>query len=80
VPDPPLNPKEWGYYWTLAQVGFEMVLPIGAGALLDNYLGWTPWGVVVGAVIGLTGGVLHLVVLMKQYDRDESSRRGREPR
>ena len=36
--------KNLGYYVTLAQVGLEMVIPIGIGAVLDHYLKWTPWG------------------------------------
>ena len=50
----PLHPKEMGYYFTLAKVGLEMVVPIALGLWLDNLFGWQPWGVVGGAVLGLT--------------------------
>jgi F0F1-type ATP synthase assembly protein I len=80
VPEPRLDPKEWGYYWALAQVGFEMVVPIVGGMLLDNYFGWAPWGVAIGAVVGLGGGLFHLVVLMKHYEKGDSSGRERDAR
>jgi hypothetical protein len=80
VPDPRLDPKEWGYYWALAQVGFEMVLPIGGGIVVDHYLGCPPWGVVIGAVVGLAGGLFHLVVLMNKHEKGDSSGRERDAR
>ena len=40
-----------------------MVAPIGLGLLLDHYLNWMPWATIIGAVIGLVGGVFHLVKL-----------------
>jgi F0F1-type ATP synthase assembly protein I len=66
--------KKLGYYITLAQVGFEMVIPIGIGAALDYYLKWTPWGIVGGAVFGLIGGLSHLVALMNRENQSDSSK------
>jgi F0F1-type ATP synthase assembly protein I len=57
------NRKELGRYLALSQVGLEMVGPILLGVVLDYYLGWSPWGVLVGAVLGLTGGLFHLIQL-----------------
>lgn len=68
------DPKEIGRLYALAQVGLEMVAPIGLGVLADYYLGWTPWGAVVGAVLGLVGGMAHLVALVNR--RDGSGNRG----
>jgi F0F1-type ATP synthase assembly protein I len=65
--------KKLGYYITLAQVGFEMVIPIGIGAALDYDLKWAPWGIVGGAVFGLVGGLSHLVALMNRENRSDSS-------
>ena len=45
------------------QVGLEMVAPLVLGLVLDHYLGWAPWGVIGGAMLGLFGGVAHLVVI-----------------
>ena len=50
----------------LSQVGMEMVAPIVLGLVVDYYLGWLPWATVVGAVLGLIGGLAHLVQLTKK--------------
>lgn len=62
VPDS-LDPKELGRLMTLAQVGTEMVVPIGGGLLLDRWLGSLPWCTVVGVFLGLVLGIVHLVAL-----------------
>ena len=51
------------YYAELSQIGVEMAAPIGLGALLDYWVGWGPWATVSGAVLGLIGGLFHLVTL-----------------
>src|SRR5262249_38374320 len=51
-----------------AQVGREMVVPIGVGLMLDRRFGWAPWGVVVGAVLGLCLGLVRLVRLANKED------------
>jgi F0F1-type ATP synthase assembly protein I len=57
------DPKQLGYYLEIAQVGTEMVAPIGLGIVADVYLGWAPWGALVGAVVGLVVGLVHLVAI-----------------
>jgi F0F1-type ATP synthase assembly protein I len=57
------DPKKMARYLALSQVGLEMVAPIILGLVLDHYLGWSPWGVIVGAVVGLIGGLAHLIQL-----------------
>jgi F0F1-type ATP synthase assembly protein I len=66
--------KNLGHYITLAQVGMEMVVPIGIGAALDYYLKWSPWGVVAGAVFGLVGGLTHVVAIVNREDHSNSSK------
>jgi F0F1-type ATP synthase assembly protein I len=56
----------------MAQVGIEMVVPIGLGVALDYWLGWTPWATIAGAVIGFVGGLVHLVSML---NRDNEQRR-----
>ena len=63
------NPRELGKYIGLAQVGLGMAAPIGVGVTLDLYFGWMPWGTIVGAVLGLVGGVAHLVAIASRQDR-----------
>jgi hypothetical protein len=71
---PPLDPKEMGFYVSVAQVGLEMVVPVVVGVLLDAYFEWEPWGVAVGAVLGLMTGLLHLVALTSRHQDNSSTR------
>jgi F0F1-type ATP synthase assembly protein I len=73
VPEMP-DRKEMGRYVALGQVGMEMVVPIVVGLFLDRYLGWTPWSLIAGAVLGLCGGLLHLVHMLGKMDSNDSSR------
>lgn len=71
----PDDPREFGRYLALANVGLEMVVPIGLGVALDYYLDWSPWGAAGGAVLGLTLGLFHLVTLTnKENERDDQRR------
>src|SRR5258706_13336760 len=65
--------RHTGRLFALSQVGFEMVVPIALGLFLDNRYGWTPWGVTVGAVLGLVGGMAHLLMMLKKFEQAESS-------
>jgi F0F1-type ATP synthase assembly protein I len=63
------DPKEFGRLISMAQVGLEMVFVIVIGLVIDHYAGTEPWGLILGAVIGLVGGLAHLIVLSKQPPR-----------
>lgn len=76
----PQDRKELGRYVAFGQVSLEMVAPVLGGLALDHWLGWAPWGVVVGAIVGLCGGLAHLVVMANQADQATSSGRDQEPR
>ena len=67
------TPREMGYYLSLAQVGMEMAAPILFGVLLDNWLDTGPWITSASAVIGFVAGLVHLIVILRQKERDESS-------
>ena len=73
---PPSN--EMGFYFALAQTGVEMVVPIGIGVALDNYLGWSPWSVACGAVFGFAGGLTHLLLMLKRHEDGDSTRPPRD--
>jgi F0F1-type ATP synthase assembly protein I len=70
------DPKDVGRAYGMAQVGIEMVAPIGLGVALDYWLGWTPWATVAGAVLGFVGGLVHLVSMMNQQDRNGPKKPG----
>lgn len=67
--------KEMGYYVALAQVALEMVAPLVVGVALDYYLDWSPWGVVVGALLGFVGGLLHLILLVSRHNNPSPKKR-----
>jgi membrane associated rhomboid family serine protease len=76
VPEQPNPRREVGDYFALAQTGVEMFVPIALGAILDGRLGWTPWATVTGAVIGLVGGLTHMLVLLRRMDQRRNADRG----
>ena len=71
MPDDPPSPRETGYYYALAQIGLEMVAPIGIGIGIDAYFDSQPWATVIGAAIGFIGGMVHLILLVRQHDAEE---------
>jgi F0F1-type ATP synthase assembly protein I len=62
------DPREVGKYLAFPQVGMEMVAPIAAGWAVDYYLETGPWGVAVGAILGLVSGLWHLIILAKKFE------------
>jgi F0F1-type ATP synthase assembly protein I len=70
------DPKDVGRAYAMAQVGIEMVAPIGLGVALDYWLGWTPWATVAGAVFGFVGGLVHLVSMMNKENRNGPTKPG----
>jgi len=64
--------RAMGKYFALAQVGMEMVAPIVLGLWLDHKFEIGPWGVIVGAVLGLVGGLAHLVVMLRRFEAKDS--------
>jgi F0F1-type ATP synthase assembly protein I len=63
-----VNRKELARYIAISQVGLLMAVPPGIGVLLDRWLDWSPWGVIVGAVLGLTIGFLQLIRLVNRSE------------
>jgi F0F1-type ATP synthase assembly protein I len=47
--------------FALAALGMELLLPTLVGGALDYYFGWAPWGVLIGAGLGLTIVLLHAI-------------------
>jgi F0F1-type ATP synthase assembly protein I len=70
VPQGLPDPKDLGHYFALAQVGMEMVFPMCVGIAVDYYLGCKPWATVIGLIFGFAGGMLHLIMLAKQREKN----------
>ena len=78
MPAGPPSPKDLGTYVALAQIGMEMVAPIGLGIALDYWLHWTPWAAVAGAVLGFVGGMAHLLALLNRSKNTGTSESRRD--
>ena len=74
MPKEPNSPRQMAHYFTLSQVGLEMAAPIGVGYLIDRWLDIFPWVTISGAVVGLVGGLYHLVALSNKQPKDGPSR------
>ncbi|MEM0963651.1 MAG: AtpZ/AtpI family protein [Bacteroidota bacterium] len=55
------------------QIGGSMLLFVGLGILVDRWLDTTPWGVIVGAALGMVG-IVALVVRVANESSSGSSR------
>lgn len=60
--------RELGIYFTLAQVGVEMVVPLLVGLVIDHYAAWGPWATVGGMIVGFVGGISHIVLLSNRQN------------
>lgn len=79
MPQGPSDRRELGKLYSLAQVGLEMVVPIALGVWLDSRFDLMPWCTSAGAVLGLVGGMAHILTLLKRYeDDDPPSRQDRQ--
>jgi len=65
------NPRHLAYWFALSQIGIEMAAPIGLGAFIDLWLGILPWSTIAGAVIGLVGGIYHLVAMARDEPKED---------
>lgn len=70
----PPDSRELGHYFSLAQVGLEMVFPLIVGVVLDSYFGWKPWATIAGIGFGFVGGLVHLIVLSNRRDAADRSK------
>jgi hypothetical protein len=73
----PDSQRDIGSLFALAQTGVEMAAPVALGMVLDSYWGWSPWATAAGAVIGLIGGLTHMLIML---GRAEDRQRHEPPR
>jgi F0F1-type ATP synthase assembly protein I len=76
----PAGRKDLARYMALSQVGLEIVGPAVLGLLLDSRMGWGPWGLIAGTILGFIGGLVHLVHLANKANEDENKARNQSPR
>jgi len=80
--DHPPDARELGIYFTLAQVGLEMVAPLFVGLVIDHYADWGPWATIGGTILGFAGGIMHIVLLSNKQEaamRQKKSPKDRVP-
>jgi F0F1-type ATP synthase assembly protein I len=65
------KPSGLAYVMALSQVGLEMVVPIGLGVGLDLWIGTVPWFMILGVVLGLVGGLVHMMAILRRMDRSK---------
>ena len=53
------------------QLGASMLLFVGVGIAVDRWLGTAPWGVIVGAALGMVG----IVTMVLRVAREANTRR-----
>jgi ATP synthase protein I len=63
--------SDWGKY---ASLGLEMFVGVGLGVLggywVDKKFGWSPWGVLCGALLGFAAGLYLLLKEALKSNRD----------
>lgn len=62
------------------QVAGGLLLFVGLGYLADGWLGTTPWGMVLGAVLGMVGVLFLLIRVADEASAQDKARRERAAR
>ena len=68
----------------MASSGFDLAIVIGGftavGWWLDRKYGWTPWGTLTGAVLGIVGGMTNFLREARALMRSTEGEPGGGPR
>ena len=64
-------PNDWRQLGLAASLGLVLVaataIGAGLGWLLDRWLGWAPWGMTVGLLVGVAAGFLEIFRLVMRH-------------
>jgi hypothetical protein len=69
---------DWGTRVTA--IGLEFCTPAVLGYVVDRWLNTTPWATVLGAILGMVVGMLHVLRLPAELARANERAKGREKR
>ena len=69
MPKDPLDVQKIGFYYSVAQVGLEMAVPPAIGLWIDSYFPGQHWGVIIGGILGLAIGIIHLIALTNRHQQ-----------
>jgi F0F1-type ATP synthase assembly protein I len=80
LPMPPKrpSPRDVGFYYSLAQIGLEMVAPIGLGVVIDLYFNTLPWATIITAVLGPVAGFLHLISMLNRRQQTDLEKKDQD--
>jgi F0F1-type ATP synthase assembly protein I len=69
-------PMAVGMYWAqqITSIAIEMALPAWLGRLADQRWGTEPWLVAVGALLGFSAALWHLMAIARQTGSGSSGR------
>lgn len=74
TPPPTRSPGDYRGLALASMAIGEMVGPILIGVWLDDRYGWSPWGMVVGSLLGVVGGIGHLIVVARRMSRNDAAK------
>jgi ATP synthase protein I len=65
--EPPQSPLSVGVFWAsrITSLALEFTLPVLAGIFLDKRLGSLPLATILGAVLGMTVGMMHVLQIAR---------------
>ncbi len=70
-------PRDSGAWKLAVRYGSEfaggVIVGAGLGYLADRFLGWTPWGLPAGVLMGFAAGVLNVVRAAQSMSRSDDA-------
>ncbi len=67
VGDRGLTPGATAFLGLGLSIGLSFAILVGAGVLVDRWLHWSPWGLLVGLTLGIVMAVLMAVATVRKY-------------